>query len=128
MLALYKGPHTDYLHYINITIMDSNKDRETATNDYYSSEEDGEATVSKKNEDYYSSEENREAITKIKDYYSDSSDTEEDKERAEKETYDDVFKYFTKGTHPQDATKGVLLRKAKSFQVVEGVLHYKVKK
>ena len=33
MLALYKGPHTDYPHYINITIMDysNNKDRQPTT-------------------------------------------------------------------------------------------------
>lgn len=85
----------------------SNKDREAATEDYYSSEDDGEAT--KKNENYYS----------------------DGGERAEKETYDDVYEYLTKGTYPQHATKrdkGVLRRKAKSFQVVEGILHYKGKK
>ena len=114
----------------------SNKDRD-ATEDYYSSE-DEEAT--KKNEDYYSSEDDGEATKKNEDYYSDggedeggakSSDPDEDKERAEKETYDEVFEYLTKGTYPQHATKrdkGVLRRKAKSFQVVEGILHYKGKK
>ena len=108
--------------------------------DYYSSEDDGEAT--KKNEDYYSSEDDGEATKKNEDHYSDggedeggakSSDPDEDKERAdlEKETYDEVFEYLTKGTYPQHATKrdkGVLRRKAKSFQVVEGILHYKGKK
>ena len=43
----------------------SNKDRE-ATEDYYSSEDDGEAI--KKNEDYYSSEDDGEATKKNEDY------------------------------------------------------------
>lgn len=62
-----------------------------------------------------------------------SSDTKEssegDKEREE-ETYDDVFEYLTKGSYPKDATerdKGVIRRRAKSFQVVDGILHYKGK-
>ena len=84
----------------------------TKKNDaYYSSEDDGEAT--KKNDAYYSSEDDGEASKKNEDYYSDggedeggakSSDPDEDKERAEKETYDEVFEYLTKGTYPQHAT------------------------
>ena len=47
------------------------------------------------------------------------------------ETYDDVSENLTKGSYPEDATnrdKGVLRRKAKSFQVVDGILHYEGKK
>ena len=112
--------HTSYIISISIS-WTSNKDRD-ATEDYYSSEDDGEAT--KKNEDHYSDGGEDEGGAK-------SSDPDEDKERAEKETYDEVFEYLTKGTYPQHATKrdkGVLRRKAKSFQVVEGILHYKGKK
>ena len=62
-------------------------------------------------------------------------DTEEDKEASEKRTYENVYEYLTKGCYPQGATKaekgatkaekGVLRRRAKSFRVVDGILHYK---
>ena len=57
-------------------------------------------------------------------------DTEEDKEASEKRTYENVYEYLTKGCYPQGATKaekGVLRRRAKSFRVVDGILHYKGK-
>ena len=132
-----------YMADINIYSDDDQEDTASATKENHSSIKDREAT-----EDYYSNDgEDGEATKKNnhdqEDYYSDgredggrtSSDigkaSEEDKERAEKESYDDVFEYLTKGTYPQNATKrdkGVLCRKAKNFQVVDGILHYKGKK
>ena len=57
-------------------------------------------------------------------------DTEEDKEASEKRTYENVYEYLTKGCYPQGATKaekGVLRRRAKSFRLVDGILHYEGK-
>lgn len=42
-----------------------------------------------------------------------------------------MLEYLTKGTYPHNSTKrdkGVLRRKAKSFQIVDSILHYKGKK
>ena len=55
----------------------------------------------------------------------------QDADGAEKETYDGIFQYLSTGSYPQGTTKaekGVLRRRAKSFQVVDGILHYKGKK
>ena len=57
-------------------------------------------------------------------------DSEEDKEASEKRTYENVYEYLTKGCYPQGATKaekGVLRRRAKSFRLVDGILHYEGK-
>ena len=54
----------------------------------------------------------------------------EDKEASEKRTYENVYEYLTKGCYSQGATraeKGVLRRRAKSFRVVDGILHCKGK-
>ena len=129
--------HTSYIISISIswTTQTATRIKKQPRTVYYSSEDDGEAT--KKNEDYYSSEDDGEATKKNEDYYSDGGEDEggakssDPEERAEKETYDEVFEYLTKGTYPQHATKrdkSVLRRKATSFQVVEGILHYKGKK
>ena len=50
---------------------------------------------------------------------------EEDQEAGEKRTYKNVYEYLTCERYPLGATKadqGVLQRRAKSFQVVDGIL------
>ena len=117
---------------INENYYSSEDDRETAKKTNHS--KDGEATT-KNEEDYYSSEDDGEAAKKAdnsreKKASIDTKETREGDKEREEETYDDVFEYLTKGSYPEDATKrdkGVLRRKAKSFQVVDGILQYKGK-
>ena len=49
-------------------------------------------------------------------------------EREEIRNYDEVQDYLANGTYPDEATKavkGVIRKRAKKFQLVDGVLHYK---
>ena len=49
-------------------------------------------------------------------------------EREEITNYDEVQDYLANGTYPEGATKavkGVIRKRAKKFQLVDGVLHYK---
>ena len=49
-------------------------------------------------------------------------------ERGELTNYDEVQDYLANGTYPEGATKAgkaVIRKRAKKFQLVDGVLHYK---
>ena len=49
-------------------------------------------------------------------------------EREEIRSYDEVQDYLANGTYPEEATKavkGVIRKREKKFQLVDGVLHYK---
>lgn len=49
-------------------------------------------------------------------------------ERDEMTNYDQVQDYLANGTYPPGATKaeeGVIRKRAKKFQLVDGILHYK---
>ncbi len=50
------------------------------------------------------------------------------KKTDESEAYDEVYNYLTTSTYPGDATKAdkaTIRKRAKKFQVVDGILHYK---
>ena len=46
-------------------------------------------------------------------------------EREEITNYDEVQDYLVNGTYPEEATKAVKGKRAKKFQLVDGVLQYK---
>ena len=115
----------------------------TINESYYSSEDDGETAkttnyskygeATTNNEDYCSSEDDGETAKKLDNSRKKtaSKETSEGDKEREEETYDDISEYLTKGSYPEGATKrdkGVLRRKAKSFQVIDGILYYKGKK
>ena len=124
-------------------IIDSSEDDYSAEEEIedYSTDEAAEAhqEQAEKPEEYHDRTEDREkvendeegdleAVTRVNEKLEASN---QDADRAEKETYDDIFRYLSTGSYPQGATKaekGVLRRRSKSYQVVDGILHYKGKK
>ncbi len=65
----------------------------------------------------------------------DGSDNEAESkaETEEKEirVYDEVYKYLSNGIYPRDATKAekdVIRKRAKTFRIIDGILHYRGKK